>query len=220
MLLPIALVAHIAVLGYWLGAELVINSTYRRVAYGSALPFAERTRCMEHVMDADQHVRYALVLQAGLGFILAALYGYVPGGRSTAWAVAIVAALWLTFVELTHRLRRRPVGKWIAAIDRRTRYVLIVLLLTISAGYIGGGWEMPLWLRVKLALFAGVMGCGVGIRLALLTHFRTWAIMASDGPTPHTNEIVRRVYIRGTLILAILWLLIAAIVCVSIWKPM
>jgi hypothetical protein len=64
------------------------------------------------------------------------------------------------------------------------------------------------------------MACGVGIRLALLRHFRTWAVMASKGPTPQTDATVRQVYVRGTLILSLLWLLIAAIVCVSIWKPM
>jgi hypothetical protein len=73
-------VLRIAVLGYWLGSELVINSTYRLVAFGDRLPFDERTRLMEHVMDVDQHVRYALVLQAALGTALAALYGLVPGG--------------------------------------------------------------------------------------------------------------------------------------------
>jgi hypothetical protein len=32
MLIQILLVAHIAVLGYWLGSKLVINSTYRLCA--------------------------------------------------------------------------------------------------------------------------------------------------------------------------------------------
>lgn len=219
MLVQIVLVAHIAVLGYWLGAELVINSTYRRVAFGSALPFAERTRWMEHVMDADQHVRYALVLQAGLGSILAASYGFVPGGATTAWTAGILAAVWLAFVHFAHRLRTQPSGKWVAALDRRTRYVLIALLLAVSAGYIGRGWEMPAWLRVKLALFAGVMACGVAIRLALLTHFRTWAVMTSEGPGPETDAVIRRIYVRATLILGLLWIFIAAIVCVSIRKP-
>ena len=40
MLLHVLLVIHIVVLGYWLGAELVINSTYRYVSYGSDMPFA------------------------------------------------------------------------------------------------------------------------------------------------------------------------------------
>lgn len=219
MLTQIILVAHITVLGYWLGAELIINSTYRRVAFGSDLPFAERTRWMEHVMGADQHVRYALALQAGLGFILADQFGYIPGGSALDWTVAGLTLVWLAFIELTHRLRGRAAGKWLAAADRGTRYVLIALLIMMSVGLVGGGWAMPLWLRVKLSLFAAVVACGVGIRLVLLRHFRTWSVMARHGLTAQINAVIRQVYFQGTLILVILWMFIASIVTVSIWRP-
>lgn len=219
MLIQVLLVLHIAVLGYWLGSELVINSTYRYVSYADAMPFAERDRLMQHVMHVDQHVRYALVLQAGLGFTLAALYGYVPGGTATAWICGILAALWLGFVEAVHRLRHHAIGPRLAAIDRGSRYIVMALLVAIALGMIGSGWDMPLWLRIKLALFAGVMASGVGIRLALISHFRTWAVMARDGPDDTTNAIIRRTYAKATSVLAVLWLFIAAIVVLSVWKP-
>lgn len=82
------LVAHIAVLGYWLGSELVINSTYKYVSHRGDMEFAERARLMDHVMHVDQHVRYALVLQAGLGFMLAIAYGFIPGGDKAFWGLA------------------------------------------------------------------------------------------------------------------------------------
>ena len=219
MLVHVLLVAHIAVLGYWLGSELVINNLYRYVSYSGAMPFAERDRLMDRVMEVDQHVRYALVLQAGLGFVLAAFYGYVPGGRATAAWVAILAAIWLAFVEGVHRLRHRPVGLRLAAIDRVSRYVLLGLLLAIAIGLIGGGWAMPVWLRLKLALFAGVIACGVGIRIALIRHFRTWAVMTHEGVTDATNAIIRRTYVQATSVLAVLWVCIAGIVVASVWKP-
>lgn len=213
------LVVHIAVLGYWLGAELVINSTYRYVSYGSQIPFAERSRLMEHVMHVDQHVRYALVLQAGLGFALAALYGFVPGGESTAWLAAGLGVLWLAFVEATHRLRHHTSGRPLGAIDRNSRYIFIVLLLGIAIGLIGSSWAMPLWLHIKLALYAAVIASGVAIRLALISHFRTWKVMATEGPSDITNAIIRQTYVRATLVLGVLWVFILAIVVVSVWKP-
>jgi hypothetical protein len=212
-------VAHVVVLGYWLGSELVINSTYRYVSYGSGIPFGERNRLMEHVMDVDQHVRYALVLQAGLGFTLATLYGYLPGGATTACGIAIAAVLWLTFVEVTHRLRHRAAGKSLAAFDRRSRYLLMALLVAIALRIVGSGWNLPLWLRLKLGLFACVMACGVGIRLALIAHFRTWAVMAREGPNDETNAIIRKTYLQATSLLALLWVFIAALVAASVWKP-
>lgn len=206
-------------LGYWLGAELVINSTYRYVAYGSDIPFPDRNRLMQHVMHVDQHVRYALVLQAGLGVALAALYGYVPGGTTTAWAAAVLAAAWLVFVEVVHRLRLTARGKRLAKLDRGMRYLLIALLLAIAFGMVGGGWSMPAWLRLKLGLFAGVVASGVGIRLALLGHFRTFAKMAKEGADEESNALVRKIYVRATSILVLLWVFIAALVVVSVWKP-
>lgn len=219
MLLHVLFVAHVVVLGYWLGSELVINNTFRYVSYSASMPFAERNRLMEHVMDADQHVRYALVLQAGLGFTLATLYGYVPGGTTVAWTVAIAAVLWLAFVEITHRVRHGAFGKRLAAFDRGSRYVLMVLLVCIALGLIGSTWNMPLWLRLKVGLFACVMACGVGIRLALIAYFRTWAVMARETPDDRTNAVIRKSYWQATSVLIMLWLFIAALVAASVWKP-
>jgi hypothetical protein len=219
MLITALLVAHIAVLGYWLGSELVINSTYRYVSYGRHIPFAERSRLMEHVMHVDQHVRYALVLQAGLGFGLATLYGFIPGGATTAWVIGALTLAWLGFVEAVHRLRHSAVGKRLGAIDRGSRYVLMALLLALACGLLGGAWELPLWLRLKIGLFACVMASGVGIRLALISHFRTWAVMAVDGPSDATNAIIERTYVRATAVLVALWVFIAVLVVVSVVKP-
>lgn len=210
---------HIAVLGYWLGAELAINSTYRYVAYSAGMDFPERRRLMKHVMHIDQHVRYALVLQAGLGFALSALYGYVPGMAATVWGAAFLAAAWLAFIEVVHRRRGTPSGVRLATIDRRMRYALVAVFVAIALGLVGADWAMPSWLRLKLALFAGVMACGVGIRLMLLRHFRAFARMEQEGTTDETNEIVRRTYVQATSILVLLWVFITAIVVVSVWKP-
>ena len=169
-------------------------------------------------MHVDQHVRYALVLQVGLGFSLASLYGYIPGGTETVFVSGILAALWLAFVEAIHRLRHHPIGRRLGAIDRGSRYLFMALLAAIALGLIGGDWNMPAWLRLKLALFAGVMACGVGIRIALIAHFRTWAVMARQGPTQETNAIIRRTYVRATTVLFLLWLFISSIVGVSIIK--
>jgi len=220
MLVKTLLVVHIATLGYWFGAELVINATSRYVCFSGSMPMDERTRLMHHVMDIDQHVRYALVIQFGLGFALAALFGYVPGGTSTAIALALFAAVWLTYIEVIHRLRHRPIGKKLAAFDRYSRYVLMTCLFAVAIGVIGGDWNLPSWIRWKIALFAGVMACGVGIRLSVLARFRTWAVMLREGASDESNAIVKRTYIISTSILVLLWLMIFTMVWLSIYKPL
>ena len=51
MLIHILMITHIAVLGFWLGAELGINRTYRYVTWSSSLAFPERDRLMDHVLN-------------------------------------------------------------------------------------------------------------------------------------------------------------------------
>lgn len=219
MLFEMLLVFHIAVLGYWLGAELVINATYRYVSYRSEMPFPERKRLMEHVMHADQHVRYALVLQAGLGTVLAALLGYFPGGTALAWAAAAAGVAWLALVEVTHRARHRPAGQTLARIDRLVRYVLLAALVVLGiAGLVSAG-TMPNWLAGKLVLFAGAIACGVGIRLALIRFFALWREIEAQGSDEARERRVRRIYVGATSILVGLWLCIAGIVVLSVLKP-
>jgi hypothetical protein len=213
------LVAHIGVLGYWLGSELVINSTYRLACYADEMPFAQRNELMDHVMDVDQHVRYALVLQASLGVMLAASFTYIPGGSSLVIGAGLFGVAWLIFVECVHRLRKRPAGQFLAQVDRGSRYLLMAVFLAVALGLLGDAWPMPLWLRWKLAAFAGVMACGVGIRLALTTHFRTWARMAANGVTREHNAAIKRTYVKATSVLVVLWVFISIATVLSITKP-
>ncbi|MGI9234103.1 MAG: hypothetical protein ACR2RD_10775 [Woeseiaceae bacterium] len=213
------LVAHIAVLGYWLGSELVINSSYRYVCYSDRMPVAERLRLMSHIMVVDQHVRYALVLQVILGTMLAAHLHMLPGGRSLSIAAAVVGVLWLAFIEAVHRLSASPVGPTLAAVDRGSRYFLIIIALALGFGIGGDNWSSPAWLRWKLLLFSGVVLCGVGIRLVLIRQFRTWAVMEREGSSPETNAAIRRTYVQATAILVLLWAFIGAITVISIGKP-
>ncbi len=220
-MLPAALLlAHIVVVGYWLGAELVINSTYRYVAFSAGMPFVERNRLMDHVMDVDQHVRYALVLQAGLGTALLALFGYIPGGTATAWVAGMGAVAWLGLVEATHRWRKRPAGARLAAADRALRYLAVVALAGLASATSFGLAHFPRWLAWKFVLLAGVVACGLGIRFALMAFFSAWQVLAREGSAPATEQRVRSTCLQATGVLAVLWLCIAGVVALSLAKPL
>ncbi len=213
------LVAHIAVLGYWLGSELVINSTFRYVCYSAGMPVAERSRLMDHVMNVDQHVRYALVLQFGLGLALAMRLGWLPGGLAGAWTVGAFAVGWLALVELTHRRRHAPAGVRLAAVDRGLRYLVMAGLAAVAVAGWAGVLSMPTWLAWKLLAFAAVMACGVAIRFALIDWFASWRAVLSAGSGEAQELALRRGYWRATGILIGLWVLIGAIVVLSLARP-
>lgn len=209
----IILAVHTVVLGYWLGSDLVINSEYRFIVHRNDLPVPARDAMMDHLMVVDQHVRYALVLQATLGSMLLAGLGLFPA------IVALIAPLaglaWLALVEMAHRLRKTATGVQLALIDRVVRY-------TVGGGLVALAFtqaDWPLWLRIKLALFAGVIGCGVIIRFRLIHHFTTWAAIVSEGSTPEREAVLRRIYWRATSVLALLWLQVAAIAVLAVLRP-
>ena len=219
MPVDVLLVVHIAVLGYWLGAEFVINSEFRFVCRAASMPFEERKRLMEHVMDVDQHVRYALVLQAGLGTVLAALLGYFPGGAALAWAAGLATVLWLAFVETVHRLRHGASGSKLALLDRLIRYALLTALVLGGLAAVFGAFTLQGWLAWKLVLFGAVIACGIGIRYYIIQFFGIWRQIEAQGSSPSRERAIRRNYMAGTSILGLLWLCIAAITILSILKP-
>jgi hypothetical protein len=213
------LVAHIVVLGYWLGSEFVINSTYRLVCYADDMPFKQRDQLMDHVMNVDQHVRYALILQFSLGSMLAASYGFIPGGSSLVAGAAFFGIAWLIFAEAVHRLRKRPSGQILGRIDRGTRYFLLLIIVAIATGMLGDTWPMPSWLRWKLVAFGGVVACGVGIRIVLSAHFQVWARMAEGSVSIKDNDAIKQTYVKATSVLVLLWIFIAIATFLSIAKP-
>jgi hypothetical protein len=219
MLETVLLVAHITVLGYWLGSEFVINSGYRYVCRTSSLTFEERNKLMDHVLDVDQHVRYALILQLGLGTSLSALYGYIPGAGTTAFSAGVVTVIWLAFVEYIHHARKNPAGGTLGLIDRSIRYVLMVGLAILGLAALMSESTLPNWLAWKLILFACVMASGVGIRISIIDFYRTWAKIRDNGSTPEHEQRIWFIYKYGTGILIGLWVFIFGIVILSIWKP-
>ncbi|MEO9467412.1 hypothetical protein [Parasphingorhabdus sp.] len=212
----ILLVAHIAVLGYWMGSELCINSLYRFVCFRDDLEFAARDAINDHLMDIDQHVRYALALQFLLGTILALEAGYIPTGTAGQIAVLCFGILWLILIEAGHRLRKQKSGQILAKIDRVFRYMIAVAMLAGISGLI---INVPLWLSLKMACFAGVILCGVAIRFVLIRHFACWTAMETNGPDDENNRQVQRIYWRATSILGVLWIFIAMIVFLAVFKP-
>lgn len=209
----ILLAIHIVVLGYWLGSDLVINSEYRFIVHRHDLPVAARQEMTDHLMKVDQHVRYALVLQAMLGTMLLAGLGLLPASLG---GIALVAGLsWLGLVEATHRTRKSALGLRLALLDRVVRYGLALALLALA--FTQADW--PVWLRLKLGLFAGVIGCGVLIRFQLIRHFTVWSKVLSDGSTPEREASLLATYRRATTILACLWLQVFTIAMLAVLRP-
>lgn len=212
--------AHVWVMGYWIGSDLVVNALTFYTARSTALPGAERRRQWDFLMDVDQHPRNALILSVPLGLTLAAWSGLLPLGPGGVTVVWILSLLWFWYMWLTHWKRHSPLGSRLAAWDWNSRYVLIAsCIVTGGWSLLGHGPFVTSWLAWKVILFGGVLACGIAIRHYIRISYRAWPRIWADQKQPGDDQIVLDAMRRGTYALWVLWTLLVIIGYLGAAKP-
>ena len=111
-----------------------------------------------------------------------------------------------------------PWRELLAKLDRALRHFAIATLLVLAGAALAGRLALAPWLAWKLALVAGAIACGLGIRYALIAFFRDWSeATAASGPAGERR--IRAGYWRATAVLMLLWIFLAAITVVSVLRP-
>jgi hypothetical protein len=211
---------HVLVMGYWIGSDLVVNALTHYVARAGSLPPGERKRLWDFLMHVDQHPRNALILSVPLGFTLAAQIGLAQLDNAALTVLWLGSAAWFGYMWLTHWKREGSAGAAFAQWDWRIRYILIAtfLFIGIESLLTGSPLAAP-WLAWKVILFAGVMACGIGIRLYIRRCFPAWPRIWDGRGTPEDEATVRTSLMRATYVLWVLWALLFAIGWLGVAKP-
>ncbi len=221
MTYPLLLWAHVLVMGYWLGSELVINALTHYVTRATSLSGAERMKLWDFLLDVDQHVRNAMIMSVPLGFSLAALMGLVPLEGAGLWALWILSVAWFWFMWLVHWRRKTPQAAALARWDWWIRYGLIAFFAGSALLSLVSGWPYAArWLALKVLLFAGAMICGVFVRYYIREAYRS-AIpaIAADRASAADNETFRVLMRKATWALVVIWVLLFAIGGLGALKP-
>ena len=213
--------AHVLVMGYWLGSELVINALTHYIARTTSLSGAERMRLWDFLLDVDQHVRNAMIMSVPLGFSLAGLLGLAPIEGWTLIAVWVLSAVWFWFMWLVHWRRSTPEGVTLARWDWRLRYVLMALFFSSAVWSLATGWPFAApWLAWKVLLFVGCMACGIAVRYYIRAAYRSaLPAIAADRATPADNAEFALLMRRATWALVVLWVLLFTIGALGALKP-
>ena len=213
--------AHVLVMGYWLGSELVINALTHYIARTTSLPGIERMRLWDFLLDVDQHVRNAMIMSVPLGFTLASMLGLLPLTDAAMWSLWIASGLWFWYMWLVHWRRNAPSGARLARWDWLIRYGLI-------AGFAAlGGWSLlrgtPLpsrWLALKVLLFPGAMLCGIAVRYYIREAYRSaLPAIAADRATSVDNAQFQLLMRKATWALVVLWVILFSIGALGALKP-
>ena len=211
---------HVLVMGYWIGSDLVLNALTHYVARADGLPPAERKRLWDFLLHVDQHPRNALILSVPLGFTLAAQIGLARLDNAALTVLWLGSAAWLAQMWWTHLRREDPTGAALARWDWRVRYILIAAFLGIGVQSLLFGEPLAApWLAWKVILFAGVMGCGIGIRHYIRQCYPAWPRIWDGRGTDDDEATVRRSLMRATYVLWVLWALLFIIGWLGVTKP-
>lgn len=213
--------AHVLVMGYWLGSELVINALTHYITRAKSMPPAERMKLWDFLLDVDQHVRNAMIMSIPLGFTLASMLGLVPIHGIWMWLLWIGSALWFWFMWIVHWRRKAPEGPTLAKWDWRIRYALIAVFAGTGIWSLSTGWPYPAhWLALKVLLFAGAIVCGIFVRYCIRQAYRSaLPAIAAGRATDADNEEFRLLMICATWALVVLWVLLFTIGALGALKP-
>ena len=189
-----ALWFHILAMGYWFGAEVILQSWGWYFARADHMTYVQRKEVWDQIIDADQHVRNALILIMPFGFTLAAQIGVSPiTGR---WLVLVwgLSAAWFAIMWIAHLTLKTPYGKAWRDLDFGLRLVIAPAL--IGVGVVSLITHRPFaagWLSAKLILFGLIILCGVSIRIAVRKVYAGFALYERSGGVS-TPEIERQLY--------------------------
>ena len=198
---------HVLLMGYWLGAEFVINAWSWYFARAKHMTYAQRMEIWDMVIDTDQHVRNALILIMPFGFQLAAELDLSPVKGDGLVAVWIVSLAWFALMWMSHLTLKKPSGKFWRDLDLWVRTGVAVFFIGLGLYSLAVGTPIGAgWLSAKLVFYGLTIMCGISIRHFVRKVYAVMPAYAQAGTSNPEIEAGLMAGIRGaTWVIVGLW---------------
>lgn len=209
---------HVLLFVYWLGGDAGVfySSTF---VVNDKLSKEARLTAFKIFVNLDMLPRYCLALMLTVGGILAEFVGY----RHPTWQMIGIVALgpiWVWVVHMVHAREGTDFGRTLAKGDYYFRVIMIFGLLASVVWHWSTGELKPYpWLAGKLALFAFLIFCGFMIRRNLPPFVDGFRKMATQGPTPQSDQLMRDGLAACRPYVFAIWIGVALSAFLGIWKP-
>ena len=168
---------HVLALVYWLGGDLGTYLSSRHVLRRD-LEVESRQTAFKILMECDMGPRLAMPIILGSGCHLAALRWPTVLPAEIALAGWITVAVWMGLVLAIHSAighRMPSLTQW----DLRLRFAVVFTLLgATTIGYLEG---LPVWVAIKIGVFAVLVACGIAVRFALKPFALAYMQMINEG---------------------------------------
>ena len=192
---------HLLGLVYWLGADLGVFYSSYYVA-DEKLSAETRLTVARILFALDQCPRIAMPLMLASGAHLAWRYGALPVTGSVVGLVWAACAGWLVMVLLLHA--KGAAAQGLARFDFGFRSAVVALL----AGYAVWGLvtaSVVYWVAWKIAVFAGLVACGLVIRVKLKPCGPAFAALAAGSASDADNRTIRAVFAATRPFVLLIW---------------
>jgi hypothetical protein len=197
--------AHLIAMVYWLGGDLGTYYSSRYVVDPRLSP-AQRHIALKIMLGCDQGPKLCMPLIFAIGFTMAAQVGFIAVPVAVTVAVWVIALLWFANVNLLYFLQDAALKARLSRIDLGFRFVVVIGLLFAGIGaLVGDSFIRADWLAAKFIVFAGLVACGIYIRLQLKPFASAFGQLMTQGSSPDVEATLSRSLARCRPPVYLIW---------------
>ena len=182
---------HLVGFAYWLGADLAVFYSSYYVANEKLSPEV-RTTTAKILFALDQVPRMCMTMMLPLGITLAWQMQWLPIPGSIVLLAWLVSAGWLAMVIYLHAAKPSAGKTLLTRFDFWFRLVMSLSLIGTGLAGLAGTWATPYFIAWKLAIFGGLIGCGLIVRIKLKDFGPAFGAIASGNVTDDVNAAIHR----------------------------
>ena len=183
---------HVVGFAYWLGADLgVFYSSY--FVSNADLSRNVRVTTAKILFALDQAPRICMTMTLPLGLHLLWRMNILRFDAATMTLIWLLCFAWLAMVITLHVAQPGRARTMLTRFDFWFRLTLALGLITIGLSAIAAdAISMPGWAALKIAIFGGLVGCGLVVRIKLKPFGPAFANLDAGKVSDDDNEAIRK----------------------------
>lgn len=196
---------HLLAFVYWLGGDLGTFLASRHVVDPKLSP-AQRHTALKIMLACDQGPKLAMPLIFALGFHMAAKVGFLAASGAVVAGVWALSLIWFANVNYLYFTQNAATKARMSQIDLAFRVVVVLVLVTIALHtLVGESFIRMNWLAAKVLIFAGLVSCGIYIRLQLKPFVIAFGQLMGQGSSPEIEQTLSRALARCRPAVYLIW---------------
>lgn len=215
-----ASIAFIAVAGYYMGSDLVVNQMTWTFIAAKDVGFAERNRQWRFLLLCDQHPRIGLILFVALSLTIEVGQGLWPFSAAALPSIWLGAAFWYFCIWMWYWAPKSTADRILTTLDLYWRYIFSTATAALALwSLFGDGPMRENWQAVKWLLVAGLVGGGLIIRYRIIDVFKLWPDYERNGSTPAFEAKLGGALAQASYVNWLLWAIFISMTLLTILQP-